>query len=199
MKHVESHPLHWPVGWRRSERRQRSQFKTSFASARDGLLDEIRLLGGRDPIISTNIETYQRGGRDIPYANQARPADPGVAVYFTRAARQRVLACDRYQSVGENLQAIRKTIEALRGIERWGSSELLDRTFQGFAALPESIRTRSWWEVLGVERHWTLEKIEAHYRSKALNAHPDRRGGSTERMAELNRAIHEARAERGRT
>jgi hypothetical protein len=45
-------------------------------------------------------------------------------------------ACDRWDSVADNVQAIRKTIEALRGIERWGTGDMVQRAFAGFVALP---------------------------------------------------------------
>lgn len=47
-----AHPLRWPVDRPRTRAPQRSQFATSFAQARDGLLDEIRLLGGKDAVIT---------------------------------------------------------------------------------------------------------------------------------------------------
>lgn len=150
---IESYPLHWPAGWPRTEKPKASRFDTSLADARDGLLEEIRLLGGRDVIISTNQETYMRGGREIPYAKQLRMGeDCGAAVYFTLNGESRVFACDRWDRLQDNIQAIRLTIAALRGIERWGSSEMLNRIFTGFAALPETTGddNRAWWQVLGL-------------------------------------------------
>jgi len=54
---IEAYPLQWPVGWKRTiyYKRQRSKFDTTFGKARDNLLNEIRLLGGQNPIISSNI------------------------------------------------------------------------------------------------------------------------------------------------
>jgi hypothetical protein len=73
----------------------------------------------------------------LPYAKYKTPDDPGVAVYFELNGRSQVFACDKWDRVEDNLQAIRKTIEAIRGIERWGSSEMLNRIYKGFQALPE--------------------------------------------------------------
>lgn len=48
-----------------------------------------------------------------------------------------VIACDAFKSVGNNMAAIVGTIQAIRKIERCGTSALLERAFKGFAALPQ--------------------------------------------------------------
>jgi curved DNA-binding protein CbpA len=58
--------------------------------------------------------------------------------------------------------------------------------------------------VLGLERTATQEEVKAAYRSESQKAHPDRAGGSAERMTEVNRAYQilgdpEDRAEFDRT
>lgn len=196
---MESYPLHWPDGWPRTKQPKSGLFNTSMANARDGLLEEIRLLGGRNVIISTNVKTYVKSGQEIPYAKQERLDDCGVAVYFTLKNEQRVFACDRWNRIQDNVQAIRKTIEALRGIERWGSSEMLNRVFTGFAALPETTgQSWAWWAVLGFDSpNRPLAEFEAAYRQKAKAAHPDA-GGDNEEMAALNVAIQQARVQRGK-
>ncbi|MEM6289071.1 MAG: hypothetical protein AAF845_18180 [Bacteroidota bacterium] len=108
----DAFPLSWPLGRPRTKRPKRSQFKSSMADARDGLFDELRRLGARDVVVSTNIETYERGGRRVPYANQT-VGDPGAAVYFTKKGNQFAFACDRWDRVGDNLHAIARAA-------RWG-------------------------------------------------------------------------------
>ena len=49
------------------------------------------------------------------------------------------------------LMRLAKSIEAMRGIERWGPSQMMERTFTGFAALPEKSGS-DWWDVLQVRR-----------------------------------------------
>jgi hypothetical protein len=44
------------------------------------------------------------------------------------------------------------------------------------------------YQVLGVPRWATREHIERAFRSLAMKVHPDRRGGNTRRMAQLNAA-----------
>lgn len=190
---AERYPLHWPAGWPRAKSSQQSRFDVSFAAARDGLFEQIRLLGGRYVVLSTNVELRRDG---LPYSKTAEPADRGVAVYFERKGKQMVFACDRWNRVRDNVRAIEKTIEAMRGIERWGASDMLERAFSAFEALPApGERKRSWREVLGFPPGARPDKdgIDLAYRSKAKSAHPDM-GGSDEAMAELNAARSEALA-----
>lgn len=186
------YPLHWPDGWPRTaaHRRKAAPFKVTPAQARDEMLRELQLLGARDIHISSD----QRLNRDGTLsAARYQLIDPGVAVYFKRKGNDVVLACDQYADLHDNIRAIGKTIEALRGIERWGASDMLDRAFTGFTALaaPEQ-----WWQVLGVSAAATQAEIDAAWRQLMLAAHPDREGGSDEVAARLNRARDDARASR---
>ena len=192
----DAYPLDWPAGWPRTppHKRHRSQFKLTEGVARDELLKELRRLGGRMPIISTNVPFYERGGHKIPYANMKTPDDPGVAVYFTHGGEQRVIACDRWPTIRENLNAIRLTVNALRGLDRWGSTDIVNRAFTGFRALPAAAAPADWRTVLHVQPGGSLSIAEAMYRRLARDAHPDR-GGSNEAMARLNAAIRQAREE----
>lgn len=193
----EAYPLQWPAGRKRTDRLQReaAKFDVSFARARDNIVNEVKLLaGGRwgpDPmtVISTNVALRRDG---IPLANQRQPDDPGVAVYFLYKKRQMSFACDRWQKIEHNMQAIAKTIEALRGIARWGTGDMLEAAFTGFMALAAPGALREWWEVLGVPRTCTREEVKAAYRVLASRYHPDKPGGSHERMAEINAAQDKA-------
>lgn len=198
---IDTYPLAWPLGWKRTPIAQRgiSDYRVDFTKARDDLARELGLLCHRtiDVVISSNVPTRRDG---LPYANQREPEDPGVAAYWVdRKGTQRVIACDAWRHVRENLRAVGLAVSAFRMIERTKASEILDRTFQGFAALPAAGRIRPWWEVLGLDPTMRqlhgpegLQVIEAKYRRLALEQHPDR-GGSNDAMAELNGAISEAR------
>lgn len=190
----EAYPLHWPQGWPRTKYPQRSRFDVSMADARDGLFAEIARMGGSYPVLSSNLKLRMDG---LPLAKQGEPDDSGVAVYFMRKGKQMVFACDRWDRAKDNVRAIEKTIEAMRGIERWGASDMLERAFSAFEALPapNTVRTRSWREILGFPPGAIPDKdgIELAYRSKAKRAHPDA-GGSNDAMAELNEARRQALA-----
>ncbi|MFA6031147.1 MAG: J domain-containing protein [Elusimicrobiota bacterium] len=196
---VEAFPLYWPEGRPRtpSYRMQRSRFETGFGAALNFLREEVRRLNGRNLIISTNVPLRNDG---LPRANVS-VTDPGVAVYFDLKGKKVVMACDRWNRTHDNLYAFGKTIGALRGIERWGSGDMLEAAFRGFAALPAAVvAPRPWRLALGFNGFEgcaaTLAAVELRYRELAREAHPDR-GGSHERMSELNGAIAAARAEMG--
>lgn len=174
---INAYPLSWPVGWKRTDpyRRKNSQFAAhSLATARDYVLEELRMLKGREVVISTNVELRRDG---LPRSGQKQPKDPGVAVYFRLSDQPRVLACDRWSMVEDNLWAIGKHIEAIRGQERWGVGTI-DQAFMGYDALPAPKTT--WWEILGVDQHATSDEIRAAYYRRAKETHPDAGGNSDE-------------------
>lgn len=130
---VDAYPLTWPFGWPRTKRKNRARFNTSFANARDSLLRELNLLGAKKIVISSNLALRRDG---LPYANQNYAEDPGIAVYFVLREEEQCIPCDKWGKSGDNLHAINKTVEALRGIERWGAKEMVNAAFRGFKALP---------------------------------------------------------------
>lgn len=193
----ESYPLSWPENWPRTKYRDHSRFGGSrwkgqsltIAKAVDFVENELRMLGASDLIVSTNLRVKLSG---TPYSNQAQPQDPGVAVYFNLKKRATVLACDKWIKVEENLWAIGKHVEALRGQLRWGVGNI-EQAFRGYAALPERGSGKPWWETLGITINASRDQIESAYRSKAKLLHPDVSNGEThEVMIELNRAYKEA-------
>jgi hypothetical protein len=108
-----------------------------------------------------------------------------------------VIACDQYDRVRANLRAIGTTIEALRTIERHGSTSMLEQAFSGFAALPPAPTGKPWREVLGITKlNYSAEDVRVVVRSLARAHHPDV-GGSAERMAEINAAAAAALRELG--
>lgn len=197
---LEAYPLTWPAGRARmpDHRRTWSNFKTSFAKARDECLAEIRRLDGRDPIISTNIPMRRDG---LPYANDRQPKDPAVAVYFTYKKRAMCFACDRWAKVEDNMHAIALTIGALRGVARWGTGDMMEAAFTGFAALPAPMTgQKPWRDVLGVafdERD--PGRIKDCYRIRRGEAHPDRKGGDQADFLAVQAAYEQAVRELGFT
>lgn len=184
---IEAYPLYLPDGQMRvpPSRRRSAKFSTGFARSRDELVAELRRMGARAVIVSTNIPLRRDG---LPYADFRAPDDPAVAVYFTHGKRQLVIACDSYTRVEWNMRACGATVEALRTIQRHGATELLERAFTGFTALPpKGGEERPWFEVLGVPAAASDDEIKAAYRTLAVRHHPDT-GGDAETMARINRA-----------
>lgn len=190
---TEAFPLYWPEHWPRTpaDKRQPSKFKPGgLAREAQEIEWEVHRLGGIRCIVSTNVPLRRDG---LPYSDRRRIDDPGVAVYFEFQGEQQCIPCDRWATVEENCRAIWKSIEALRGLDRWGAKEFVNAAFRGFTALPPpgAIVTRHWRDILGPVE--TLEQARARYRELARERHPDM-GGSEEQMAELNAAMEQAKA-----
>lgn len=187
---AQRYPLHWPDGYPRTASPQRSNFGGTPDKIRKEMVSEVERLGGRNLIISTNVELrqdgYPRAGRK-PLA----PDEAGVAVYFDLQGTPYVFACDKWDCVAHNMRAIQKTIEALRGMERWGVSDMMARAFTGFKAIPAQSSREPWAAVLNVPKNATPDQITQAYRSRLKQVHPDH-GGSAEEFQRVQDAYREA-------
>lgn len=197
---ADAHPLYWPEQWPRTpaaKRERTYRYKVTFAQARDEILAQLKMLGATARIISTNIPIRNDG---LPRRDIVEPSDPGVAVYWEDAeGKQRVLACDRWDKVRDNMRACGLAIEGLRAIERSGASQVLERVYMGFAALPADAGPSTWRGVLEFDAAAAVapDELRKRYAQLALRAHPDKPHGSHEYMAAVNRAYADARKELG--
>lgn len=206
---MQRHPLSWPTGWKRvpASARTRARFhgtkrvsydsgggynqkqELTVSAALGRLSGELRRMGVLDGdwLVSSNMRVRLDG---LPYSDQRRPDDPGVAVYFKLARKDRVLACDTWDRVADNIAAVAAHIEALRAIERYGVGSI-DQAFAGYAALPAKGDT--WRSALGFgpDDNVNAAAIDTAFKAKARTAHPDV-GGSHEAMAALTTARADA-------
>lgn len=214
---VSAYPLQWPAGWPRTpdHERQRAHFgaksssgygrqQVTLAAATRRVMDQIRLYtrAGHpwriDPdlvVVSTMLQIRKFDG--LPRSGQRKPDDPGVAVYFQLDGQPVVLACDKWDRIEDNLVAVAKTLEAMRGMERWGVSDFLQRAFQGFAALPGPDTTTHWSGVLGVAPDASLADVKAAYMTLRSQHHPDRPGGDAQMFNRIQKAWEQAQEELG--
>jgi hypothetical protein len=188
-------PISWPEGWPRTAAGQRKDapffssrsvkrsigdgyYKQrgahSMEDVRRSLSGELAALGARHQILSTNVKLRIDGA---PYSGQAQPADPGAAVYFELKGKPVSLACDKWRRVEDNIWAICKHIEALRGQERWGVGNV-EQAFRGYMALPGIGQTSgsNWWQVLGVPINAGPDQVKDAYRLLVAKHHPDKGG-----------------------
>ncbi len=192
MATVAPYPLEWPQGVARTpaQRRIRSPFRTGYPQAVQNVVKSLQGFqkdsGLRidHPVLSSNIDLM---GRMLH-------GDPGAAAWFMMDAQWVAFGVDRFPDAASNVQAIHHIIEARRVELRYGGLSIVRQTFKSFTALPAPAGSH-WSDILGVGRNATRDEIEAAYRSKAREAHPDT-GGSTEAMAKLNAAKAAALAER---
>lgn len=199
MTHITATPLTWPEGWPRTRIRKQSQFGRNgkALTIHRGIrfvLEQLRMMSIPDynVIISTNLKLRNDG---LPYSNQRMPEDNGVAVWWKVKGEQRVIALDKYTKIEDNLHAIGKTLEAMRGIERWGGGEILNRTFTGFTALPspDQVSAESWRQILDYYGD-SIAVARDKYRQARKAAHPDH-GGSGDQFHAVEQAWLEAQKE----
>lgn len=189
---AEAYPLYWPEGWKRTANREHSRFKTGFGAARNLLFAELARMSASSIILSTNIPLRNDG---LPRANMSPDdGDTGVAVYFKRKGKDMVFACDKYRQTCDNIYAIAKTIDAMRAIERWGASDMMERAFAGFKALNAENEGESWWTLLYCSPTATKAEVELAYKARLRECHPDVSGGSHDQMVKINIARDQAMA-----
>lgn len=198
----DAYPLRWPSGWPRTNTRQTTtRYKVPFSEARDDVLGELGRLGAVECVISSNLPLRLDG---FPRADVADPyvADPGIAVYWVTLARDasrtqqhRAIACDRYTRARDNLRACGMAIGALRTLQRSGATQVIDRVFGGFAALPANAGSgRAWRDVLGFAPTDVVGEsaVRQRYLELIARAHPDKPEGSHERAVEIGAALASA-------
>jgi hypothetical protein len=195
---IDAYPLQWPISRKRTDRfyRKADPFKMPSGKIRSDLAYELRRMGADDFVISSNLMVRMDG---LPYANQKAPDDPGIALYFKRKGVDICISCDQYNSIDANLRAIGKTVEAIRGIERWGTEEMMDAAFSGFKALPSGSAGQALnnqteltcWAILGIAENSSKEQIKEAYRRLAHINHPDK-GGSALAFSVITKAYNEA-------
>lgn len=190
MEHeAQRFPLSWPTGWKRTTSRKSARFFATSAST-DGLqrwkggrvtiaqaierLDkQLRMLGATSPILSTNVSLGRRGE---PLSSRGEPQDPGAACYFQLKGKPRVLACDTWDRVADNIAAIAAHIDAMRRIERYGVGNL-EQAFAGYDALPapNADNRAPWRGMLGFKPNAvvTVDDVQIAYRTHAKMAAAD--------------------------
>lgn len=214
---IEAYPLHWPrekprkpAGDRRranfgkrsrSEQGWTSKKQLTVTQAVSRLLAEfvaftrvgqIHRVQRDEVVISTNIRTRNDG---MPWGSAAEPEDPAVAVYFRLDDEPHCIACDAWDRVADNIAAIAATINAQRGLERWGAVDL-KAAFAGFKALPgaradvamtfnDAVSFVSLHSGLDGER--VCKDLRSAYRAAAKRLHPDS-GGNARDFSQLQEA-----------
>lgn len=195
---ISSFPLVWPPGVPRSKRREKGQFRTELNTALNNVRKSLLAFAADSGkkleavVISSNVES---GISFNP--NRGAGGDPGIALWFTWDGLPVCVAVDRYETVASNLQAVHLIIESRRVELRHGTLAMVRATFSGFKALPPP-PGQSWREVLGITaENPMLIDVEIAYKKLANLMHPDKPGGSHERMAQLNKARDTALQEIG--
>ena len=166
----------------------------SIPIAVDRLEDQLQRLGAQAAVLSTNLELRINGQ---PRSGQRDPEDPGAAVYFTLNKKRLVLACDKWVRVADNIAALAAHIRSLRSMENYGVGTT-EQAFEGYRSLEDwSSGLMPWKRVLGFadDSRPSLAEVEAKWKSRMKEVHPDMSGQSGLQATQLNQAIAQARAE----
>lgn len=187
LEQVSESRLTWPETKQRTAGRRSSPFRPhEVATEQRELENEMLRWGVRRFIVSRNNQRIFAG-------------DPAVAVWWLDRKNQlRVLACDKWDSLAANMHALCLTLNAMRGLERWGAYTAEQAAEGARPALPPPAGAGApdWRKILGsidgIPRDKQLVLCEHAYRSMSREA-----AGNEPRQRELNLAIEAARKELG--
>lgn len=179
----------WPSGFERTPERDRSpnrSFEVSLHDAIEDLAAEMDRLDADEWRLSTALD-HQSRDPNFPYANQPEPDDPGVALRWTMDGGQYAVACDAHSRVRDNLRTIGLYVREKRKMDtrpvETGESEFAnarlppgdqeDAVVAGAGGEPAH-------EVLEVGADAADDVVEAAFRAKAKEVHPDHGGSRAE-------------------
>jgi hypothetical protein len=181
---IPPYPLLWPDGQARTASRYKSAFSTKFDGALKNVQTSLRLFATDSGRTITEVQITSNAS----WMDQ-RPADPGIAVWFTWDGAQRCIAVDRYLTVAENLQALHHVLEARRTELRHAGINMVRTTFKGFVAALPAPGAAHWTTILGVSPTATADEVQAAYKAKARELGA---AGNDAARAELNVARDKA-------
>lgn len=134
-------PLAWPANDPRTPGHQK-QSKSLFNTAIDKTLDQLEreLVRFRAKNIVLSI--------DLPFRGKVN--DAAAALFFDLPGDRAIaITCDLYMKQDDNVRGLYKIVEGMRMIERFGGSNVSQKTFTGFVALPPP---KDCWKALGISK-----------------------------------------------
>lgn len=103
---------------------------------------ELTKAGASGQVVIEAFVTTQDVRQDGMLRSDSRPSAPGIVLRFTGRNGAVTMPCDRFSHWKDNLRAIAKTLEALRAIDRWGTTYSGEQ-YRGWTALPAARETMS--------------------------------------------------------
>lgn len=137
----KSYPLEWPDDWEHipPEKQQAARTSEGFTAARDYLLNELRLLGAKDVVVSCNIRV-DRSGMAMINEERFTTKDPGAAVYFNLGDARYAMAADDWDHPRANIRALGATIGYIRAMGRSGSQQSMEKCLIAFTKKEENVK-----------------------------------------------------------
>lgn len=181
----------WPGQKTPSHNRKRAPFKANWGRTLDVLGRELRHLNAGE-VVLFGYFSARHIRRDGQLYADARPTEPGVVLEFksrTKGTRFR-FAADTFGYWQDNVDAIARSLEALRMIDRYGVTS--GQQYEGFKALPSHGSTTMTTENAKdtIRRYAPSEGgtvSEMAIRIARAKAHPDR-GGSHDAFVQVQEA-----------
>ena len=145
----------------------------TLKQAVDILANEVRLFGGQDLRITSDLELTKSG---LPNQSK-RPKYKGVAVYFKWQGIDRCICCDAWKRVADNIYGIYRSIYGMRQAELAGVKDILKSYFDAHKAIPQNATSSSqnptWWEILDVKQNASEIEIRNAFRFFSKKYHPN--------------------------
>jgi hypothetical protein len=169
----------WPAGFERTPPAERTRyphnFKVDMQVAFANIATELKRMDVDDWRVESGTD-HRSDKPHLPYASAPnQPDDPAVVARWTIDGDQFAAACDRWNSIRDNAQAVAKYLNAKRALGRYGvataeSEFATARLPSGEEATPASAPP---YEVLGVAPDAETEVIKAAARALKKQHHPD--------------------------
>ena len=189
--------LDWPTGFERTDASDRTAYSGGFQVTRStafgNVLDELRTWDGVTDVQLDSGAEHQQRNPNKPYANAAFD-DPGVVVRFQKDGEDMAAACDRWDNPRDNAQDLYHYLHETRMQEQRGTvtgeSEYrklrLPSADEGAVAAAASAHA-----VLGVGPDASDADVQAAYRERVKETHPDHGGSEAEfrRVREAREAM----------
>jgi len=180
--------IDWPDGFERTTRRERNRsFQATLGQTTKDLATEMDRLDADD--WRASIGNQHTKSNSLPH-HDANPDDPGFVLRWSKNGEQFAVACDSYSRLRDNVREVYLWVHEtrMRGQRAvvTGSSEF------AAARLPsgdDDPVVADWppHEVLDVSPDAPDGVVEAAYREKTKEMHPDQ-GGSTDEFQRLIRS-----------
>lgn len=189
------------------QRRSRYTFKAGWSTTLNKLSYEIDQLRGTEVVFEADFREQDLRQDGMPRANARQPEFPGVKISFNTPNLGRLeYATDAYEFWQHNVRAIALSLEALRAVDRYGTTSGRQqytgfKAIGGDTAMPGRSRMTRDEAAQFIAEHQPSgdpalvkslilsadERLSLWYRFAARRLHPDV-GGSTELFQRLQEA-----------
>lgn len=124
----------WPGERTPASRRQKAQFRATYAKTLELLEAELVHLRAKEIVIQAPFRLDQIRNDGWPRSSAA-PNDVGVILSFETRTGPLAFPCDRFQTFDDNMRAIALSLQALRAVDRYGVTRKAEQ-YTGWKKLP---------------------------------------------------------------